>query len=425
MQCRIEMTEKSLDKNETQCAYTADVEIDQITFLKEFYPRDEINNAVVNAYADAVDHLPPIRLSKDNVLIDGYHRLIAYRIKGKDKIRAIYEDVPASEILWKAVELNSKHGLQLTRSEKRRIANSFYPEHTQKEIAKLLSVSRSTITNWLSDKVRALKEEREAEILKLFLACYKQQEIAEKLDLTQSRVSQIIKKVKNDISNDLPKPENLKYFNHWSFSRLGEQLEYPGRTPVQLIENLLYYYTEPFEIVIDPMAGSGVTIQACKNMKRRYLAYDIRPTIPGEIKQNDILNGIPAKGNFIFLDPPYATLPYSRASYPQNMFTDSIESFYKAMDIVFKVCKDSLMEDGKIALLLKPYSEGMRGKWHDLTHECINIAKHHNYELIYRISTPLPTSQFSDPVMAKAKEKRVMLSIHRDLSVFRMKQIPR
>ena len=36
-----------------------------------------------------------------------------------------------------------------------------------------------------------------------------------------------------------------------------DRLDYPGAILRGIIENVLYYYTEPFEVVVDPMAGGG------------------------------------------------------------------------------------------------------------------------------------------------------------------------
>jgi len=37
-------------------------------------------------------------------------------------------------------------------------------------------------------------------------------------------------------------------------------LDFEGAIPGQIVENVLYYYTEPFQVVVDPMAGGGTTI---------------------------------------------------------------------------------------------------------------------------------------------------------------------
>jgi DNA modification methylase len=43
--------------------------------------------------------------------------------------------------------------------------------------------------------------------------------------------------------------------------------KYPGALPLFIIYNLIHRYTEPREIVCDPMAGSGTTINVCGEEK--------------------------------------------------------------------------------------------------------------------------------------------------------------
>jgi DNA modification methylase len=129
-----------------------------------------------------------------------------------------------------------------------------------------------------------------------------------KSELTRQRISQIINTAKNSILGKICAPDSLQIYNVWNFPKCDPRygLDYPGRIPGQIVENILYYYTEPFDIVVDPMAGGGTTVDVCKAMFRRYQAYDINP-IREEIKKHDIRQGFPqrAKGcKLIFLDPP-------------------------------------------------------------------------------------------------------------------------
>ena len=53
---------------------------------------------------------------------------------------------------------------------------------------------------------------------------------------------------------------------------------YVGATPSYLIWNLLQRYTKPKWLVVDPMAGSGTTLDVAREMGRRALGYDLQPT---------------------------------------------------------------------------------------------------------------------------------------------------
>ena len=79
---------------------------------------------------------------------------------------------------------------------------------------------------------------------------------------------------KKGYNNDTP-----KIFNIWRFpardKRLG--IKYPGNISGQISMNLLYYYTNIGDMIIDPMAGGGSTVDACLVMGRKCFAYDIDP----------------------------------------------------------------------------------------------------------------------------------------------------
>lgn len=45
------------------------------------------------------------------------------------------------------------------------------------------------------------------------------------------------------------------------------------------MDNLLYLYTEPFDVVVDPFAGGGSTIDVCRKRFRRYWVSDRKPIV--------------------------------------------------------------------------------------------------------------------------------------------------
>jgi DNA modification methylase len=84
--------------------------------------------------------------------------------------------------------------------------------------------------------------------------------------------------------------------------------DYPGATPSWVIWQLLQRYTREGDLVVDPMCGSGTTLDVARDLGRRALGYDIAPT------RHDIFRAdarrLPledAKADFVFVDPPYST----------------------------------------------------------------------------------------------------------------------
>ena len=404
------------------------VPIAGIKFVKDLYPRFELDNYTVNQYRQSIDQLPPILISKNNVLIDGYHRIQAHKLEERDEIEAeVFDSEDEKEILLEAIRRNSTHGKQLAIEEKRKLAPRLYLMGVDRdEIVGLLSVTKRFVDGWTKDIRAKEKKERDVETLELYLQCYTQEEIAEMLQISKMTVSRAVSEHLGK-GSEMLQPNSLELYNVWSVGRLDpDQLKYPGQTPLSIIENIIYYYTEPPQTdplklakVLDPMAGSGIIRDACRNLMRRYLMYDINPLredIP--IHKNDILNGFPDRAkniDLVYFDPPYYNL---MGEYPNNGFTESYSSFLISMETSFKNIKNVLVTEGKVALILKPMNVDMLGgDWLDMTFDCVAIAKELGYKLIKRIGSPLSTQQFQAHDVSRAKEGKVMLNTLRDIVI--------
>jgi len=238
------------------------VKIDDIKVLSEVYPRSGFDNETVNAYRLNIDNLPEIIVTKELILVDGYHRLLAHKLEGRQEIECKVLDIPKENILWYATKFNAVHGLQLKIEEKRKLARIFYTNHhkSYSEIAEVLAVSEATLSEWLTDIRKKEQEEQRKQIINLYLQCYTQEEIAKKQSVNTSTVSRILQKFKTeDLQKNSLVPESLQLYNVWNFpnrdTRYGLDME--GAIPGQIVENVLYYWTEPFDIVVDPMAGGA------------------------------------------------------------------------------------------------------------------------------------------------------------------------
>jgi hypothetical protein len=57
---------------------------------------------------------------------------------------------------------------------------------------------------------------------------------------------------------------------------------------------LLYLYTSPFDVIVDPFAGGGSTIDICKKRLRRYFVSDRKPIVEREkeIRTHDLTSGL-------------------------------------------------------------------------------------------------------------------------------------
>ncbi len=130
---------------------------------------------------------------------------------------------------------------------------------------------------------------------------------------------------------------------------------YIGATPTYIIYNLLLRYTKKKDLIVDPMAGSGTTIDVARDMGRRTLGYDINPKA---LQRKDIFNSdarkLPLeneKADFVFIDPPYSDhINYSDKKNCIGKLNANDKKYYEQMELVIKEIHRILKSDRYMAL---------------------------------------------------------------------------
>lgn len=83
---------------------------------------------------------------------------------------------------------------------------------------------------------------------------------------------------------------------------------YVGATPSWVVWQLLMRYTRAGDKVLDPMCGSGTTLDVCKDLGRVGVGFDLAPSrediTPGDARKLPLPD---ASIDFAFIDPPYST----------------------------------------------------------------------------------------------------------------------
>ena len=212
-------------------------------------------------------------------------------------------------------------------------------------------------------------------------------------------------------------------YDVWSFRHdRSFGIPHPGSIPPAIIAHLLHYYTKPSDLVVDPMAGGGTTLDVASSMGRRCLAFDLEPVRP-EIKRHDINLGFPdeTRGcDLIFCDPPYHTMlarSYSResiANAPLSSWLDFLDRLAKNALVVLK-------PGGYIALLLANQTEkDIPAQFGYLDHAFFGFQALLNNGFFpeRRISCPMSGSYLPQDV-ARARRDGRMLGQTRDLLVMR------
>ncbi|KXA96903.1 hypothetical protein AKJ38_02370 [candidate division MSBL1 archaeon SCGC-AAA259I14] len=380
------------------------------------------------------------------------------------------------ELRIASVKFNLQHGDRLKETDLEmqcaRIVEDRSPREIRgikKELAEQFEVTKSRISQMkeVTKKYNQKVASRDSKIYKLSCLGCTQKEISEKVDINQPNVSKNIRKFSAKLSNILEigedegksiselsddhgidepilwhkklegkpdiergelffDPDEDEYpfelYNLWRFSKCDERLgtKWPGNVPGQIAVNLLYYYTEQGNLVVDPMAGGGSTVDACLVMGRKCRAYDINPPDNQvSIQKHDITKGFPTEADdadFIFLDPPYwkqKEEAYDEES--NNLASLPLDEFYDACGEIFRSAFSTLKKGGHIGMIIGPTQESMKIKDH--VHVLYNLLKE-EFDFTNRIIVPYSTQQAQAYDVADAEKKQYMLKVYRDLLVF-------
>lgn len=413
--------------------------LSSVVYRHDLYPRIETSAVTVQKYAEDLDVLPPIEVNQHNELIDGWHRWTAHKKREAATIRAIVTATTSdAHLLELAIERNASHGLQLSQEDKRDMARRIYhasPERDRdekkKQLAKILSVSDRTVRDWLSRIDKDSKEARNKRIFEMWLACHTQEEIAEAVNVDQATVAREIMQFGNLADSHKPAAAHLTDFapplyNVWRKQEKTPGSSHFGNSEVQWVDNLLYLYTAPLDVVVDPFAGGGSTIDICKKRFRRYWVSDRKP-VPeraAQIREHDITNGLPPLARWqdvklVYLDPPYwkqAEGQYSNDA--ADLANMPLEQFNKQLAGVINGFAKKLSPGAAIALIIQPTQwKAPDRKYTDHVADMLGMVK---LPLDMRISCPYESQQCNAQMVDWAKENKKLLVLSREIVVWRV-----
>src|SRR6266496_2425333 len=219
--------------------------------------------------------------------------------------------------------------------------------------------------------------------------------------------------------------ENVGYdprpYDVWNFQLDGRfNIEYPGKIPAGIIFNLLYFFTKPNDLVVDPMAGSGVVGDCCLEVNRRCLMYDINP-FRADIQKHDVLKGLPSsykEAELLFLDPPY----YKKLVDEYGKNSIGLMSRKEFLNIFEMIADDAYRKNiKKIALLVSNYDDNYKNNSKDNVsiHDYINaIEKKSDWYWYREIQCPLTTEQIDKKRYDVYLENKKLFGLGRSLVIF-------
>jgi len=381
-------------------------------------------------------------VNQHNILIDGWHRWTAHRSAEKATIEVVVTETKSErEIRLLAIKRNNNHGWQLTDDSKRREAIWLYAAgtgSTKEKISDCLSVTLRMVNNYLENIDKQLREERKQIIRDMYLACHTQDEIAAAVDRVQQTITDEIKTFTDFGSVSKTGKTHAFHqepdftpplYNVWTFAKKTNSVKHFGNSEQRILDNLLYLYTEPFDIVLDPFAGGGSTIEVCKKRLRRYWVSDRKPIVEREteIRKLDIAQELPplakrwSEVTLTFLDPPYwkqAEGEYSEDA--EDLANMTLEAFTTALANVIKQISRK-QSKGVIAMLMQPTQwRAPNREYTDHVFDIVQAVGNKRLILENRVSVPYSTEQCNAQMVEWAKENHKLLGINRELVIWRL-----
>ena len=436
------------------------MKVSEVIFRDDLYPRINTSVPTVQKYAEDLSVLPPITVNQRGELIDGWHRWTAHKKNGEENIESVVvETTSDAHLLELAIETNATHGLQLSQADKQKMARTIYSATPMKErpekkkhLAKILSVTLQSVQSWLSRIDKDNRELRDVTATSMWMACYSEQEIASAVGMKRQSLEPLLQKYQKfglpakvgdfgHVQDDTERLETMQaeysaaanhetdfdvpIYNVWKQQAKSSDVSHFGNSEVRWLDNLLYLYTDPFDIVLDPFAGGGSTIDICKKRFRRYMVSDRKPIVEREkdIRLHDIKNG-PLKPpqwkdvRLVYLDPPYwiqAEGQYSDD--PEDLGNQSLEDFTKNLATVVKQYASKLSE-AYIALIIQPTQwKAPNRQFTDHVGDLLRAVK---LPVNMRYSVPYESQQYTAQMVEWAKENRSCLVLSREIVVWKV-----
>lgn len=253
--------------------------------------------------------------------------------------------------------------------------------------------------------------------------------VMEKLDKGEITISRAYEAVKVLVEEEPKKPsfeepDFIKHYNWMTFPTCDPRfgIPYPGRKPGQLVGNFIWMYTEEDDLVVDPMAGGGTTLDVCKFLNRECLAYDVKPTRP-DINLWDISAGFPLEAQgaqLIYMDPPYWNVVEYNEEGASALKMEPFITWYKKL--MFDAAK-TVRIGGFVAVinmaqyfrLPDDFKDGYID-WPILTYQYLLEAGLRPWN---RVASTEPVTSFTGFDMERAKEGRYVLPILYDTIIMR------
>lgn len=453
--------------------------IDEVVWDPKIYPRQKWNTSTIERYVEALkagDEFPAVVLEEGTSrLLDGKHRLEAHKKAERPEIAVVWHMIPDGMSAKRyAAKLSARHGDRMSNADLKALAIEECEADPKgfdvKSFVKEMGVGESTVYDWVGHILSREKEQRQWSAVRLSMLGWTQQEIAGVLGIKQPTVSVDIRDSESGVSNiralardrverheiarrfnvsptlveaitldELDDAQRLKRlsikvqpYDVWQFAGCHDLMgdAHPGRIPGELVCHVLYFYTKPGDLVVDPMAGSGTTLDACLLMGRKARGYDIDHRHDRvDVEQHDLSTGWPesvAKASLIFWDPPYFDKMDSSTIGEDGYIDGSVskltpDAYLEFFAKRFAELRAAVKPGTKLAFLMSDW-DPENAKDHRehpgiFLWDYADLLRNTGWSLRRQIQTPLSTQQVHPDIVNKFRDGRRLARLERYLLV--------
>lgn len=216
------------------------------------------------------------------------------------------------------------------------------------------------------------------------------------------------------------RPLSFEPTDVWAFHKRVTKYDLPGEPPTgapppQAWERLIELLTEPGDLVLDPMAGTGTISRVAEAMGRRCLSFDLAPRGPG-VGRHNLLAGPPATPDpprLVILDPPYfGQGAYSRRRDDLGKIA-SRDTYLSRLMQCLSHCWGCLGSPGAMAVVMGADSAG---GGIDISWEVGRLAQEFSPD-VRRIWLPYAPHIHAPHRVARARRDRELLTLMREIYV--------
>jgi len=456
---------------------TTTIPIASIILDEDIYPRKGIDPRRVGIFAenirdgfkfDPIEVEPAPDKPGKYRLLDGAHRWSAYKSTGVTEAEAVIKNLDGTDPLLYAAR-KAIGPRQLTEDEARDTARRAYNKNqslTSADIGKAIGRSRQTVDSYIADlravtqmgldikifcmnrlgipqdriakrlgmirtslhhhlsKMPVLANSTNSDLSKGFTV----PQVAEKHTWTEPMVWSLALKGKEDLERFKGLGWGLRTWDQWEWNdcdkRFGD--DWPGRIPAQLIAHILFYFSKQNDLILDPMAGGGVTADTCLALNRRCWTFDMtdRPETRPEIEPHTWIYSKDSplawpvsskeKPDIIIFDPPY--FDKKASDYAENSISELPKKEYlEFLEAFFALLKQNSKKTTRLAFINadwrdfqnKPAAEES-GKGAILIDDYLRILNKTGWQHTHIIQAPMSAQRFSAVVVSAMQKKRIL-----------------